>query len=175
MVFELPPLFLPCLRPRRRRARRRRARRCLRPVEVLGVAVVVVVVVLEFVFCAKTRLPKHRTKTRAKTIPSFLITEGSPFGVPLCGVDHDQRACTITSETEMVSVPFLVTQIAVQSLAFDRTCNTYAIASMTTDSNLHSLLAHRPPQEKFCCGICASRAQSCHKEQNSESRIQESE
>jgi hypothetical protein len=133
----------------------------------LGVAVVVVVVVLEFVFCAKTRLPKHRTKTRAKTIPSFLITEGSPFGMPLCGVDHDQRACTITSETEMVSGPFLVTQIAVQSLAFDRTCNTYAIARTTADSDSHSLLAHRPPQEKFCCGICASRAQSCHKEQRS--------
>ena len=36
--------------------------------------VVVVVVVLLFEFCAKTRLPKHITKTRASTIPSLLLT-----------------------------------------------------------------------------------------------------
>jgi hypothetical protein len=40
-------------------------------------------VVLEFVFCAKTRLPKLRTKTRAITIPKFFLTDVSPFDVPL--------------------------------------------------------------------------------------------
>jgi hypothetical protein len=34
----------------------------------------VVVVVLLLVFCAKTRLPKHITKTSASTIASLLLT-----------------------------------------------------------------------------------------------------
>jgi hypothetical protein len=35
---------------------------------------VVLVVVFEFEFCAKTKLPKLRTKTRIATIPKFFFT-----------------------------------------------------------------------------------------------------
>jgi hypothetical protein len=49
-------------------------------------AVILPPVLLEFVFCAKTRLPKLRTKTRAITIPKFFFTDVSPFDVPQRGI-----------------------------------------------------------------------------------------
>jgi hypothetical protein len=68
----------------RRRARRRRARRLPRRVLVIvPVEAEVLVVLLVFEFCAKTRLPKLRTKTRAITIPKFFLTDVSPFDEPL--------------------------------------------------------------------------------------------
>jgi hypothetical protein len=89
-VLALPVfLAIPPRLPRRRARRRACLRpRLLPPIELRFdvLADISPPVVLEFVFCAKTRVPKLRTKTRAITIPKFFLTDVSPFDVPQCGI-----------------------------------------------------------------------------------------
>jgi hypothetical protein len=54
-----------------------------------------------------------------------------------------------TSETEMVSVPFLITQIAVKSLALISLSNNYAKPRRSLGANLRRLLVNQSAETKI--------------------------
>jgi hypothetical protein len=125
---------------------------------VVVVDVVVVVWLPEFVFCAKTRLPKLRTKMRVRTIPILFLTYRISFEcAPLTG-----RSCVMIEKPLVVPARLevarqLVARSAIKlMLALSGRATIVPIRRQWNARNLRHLLMFASVGGVPCCGDCAA-------------------